>query len=467
MIRLLTILLGTLLLAACSPKAAAPATSSTMPTYTPQPYSSIVHPDWAKDAVIYQINTRQFTPEGTFNAAKAQLPRLKALGVDVLWLMPIHPIGEQNRKGSLGSPYSVKDYRAVNPEFGTLDDFKSFVDAAHAAGFKVIIDWVANHSSWDNALVAAHPDWYEKDWKGAFHPTPWTDWSDIIDFNYDAPGLRQYMTEAMVYWVKDIGIDGYRCDVAGFVPMDFWDEVRRQLDAVKPVFMLAEWDTPDMHRAAFDATYAWDWKDAARDIAQGKSDASRMTGQLQHHLGAWPADGLRMYYTENHDQNAWEGTPREFYGDALQTMMTLQFLMDGVQVIHNGQEAGNEKRLAFFEKDPIAWRDHPHTELIRQLIAMKTANPALHNGLAGGPYAPVMTDNPSQILSFARTESGNTVVALFNLTNRPARFKLADGPVAGTWNDALGGAPATLALGDTVELPAWGNRVLTRTLPAN
>lgn len=173
------------LLAACqSVPPAAPATD-----YTPKPYVQVQHPEWTRDAVIYQINTRQFTPEGTFAAAQEQLPRLKDLGVDILWLMPIHPIGEVNRKGSLGSPYSVKDFRAVNTEFGTLEDFRAFVDAAHAQGFKVILDWVANHSAWDNALAAEHPDWYEQDWKGDFHPTPWTDWADIIDFNYDSPAF--------------------------------------------------------------------------------------------------------------------------------------------------------------------------------------------------------------------------------------------------------------------------------------
>ena len=235
--------------------------------WTPQPYSTIEHPEWSKDAVLYQINTRQFTPEGTFRAAERELPRLKELGVDILWLMPIHPIGEKNRKGTLGSPYSVRDYYEVNPEFGTKEDLKSFVDAAHAQGFHVILDLVANHTAWDNALAEQHPDWYEKDWKGDFRPTPWWDWSDVIDLDWSKPGVRKHVGEAMEYWVREFDIDGYRADVAGYVPLDFWEAERQRLDAIRPVFMLAEWKTPEMTRQAFDAVYAWEWHETIKEIA--------------------------------------------------------------------------------------------------------------------------------------------------------------------------------------------------------
>ena len=223
-------------LAACQQ---APESTATKNPHEPEPYIKLTHPEWSKNATIYQINTRQFSEEGTFEAAMRELPRLKELGVDILWFMPIHPIGEKNRKGTLGSPYSVKDYYGVNPEFGTLDDFKAFVDAAHELGMYVIIDWVANHTAWDNPLHLEHPEWYERDFRGEFRPTPWYDWSDIIDLDFGEPGVREYMTEALKYWVREVGIDGYRCDVAGFVPVQFWNNVRRELDAIKPVFMLA------------------------------------------------------------------------------------------------------------------------------------------------------------------------------------------------------------------------------------
>lgn len=429
--------------------------------YAPQPYVKVEHPDWAKDAVIYQINTRQFTAEGTFEAAQAELPRLAEMGVDILWLMPIHPIGEKNRKGTLGSPYSVRDYYGVNPEFGTLEDFKAFVDAAHAQDMKVIIDWVANHSAWDNPLVYEHADWYDTDWKGNFHPTPWTDWADIIDFNFDNPALRKYMTEAMVYWVEDVGIDGYRCDVAGFVPLDFWEEVRRQLDGIKPVFMLAEWQTRDLHARAFDATYGWAWKEAAQDVAAGRGDAGRLRGFYADDLLTWPEDAYRMLYTSNHDQNAWEGTPFEFYGDAYETMMALQFVSRGIQLIYNGQEAGNERRLAFFEKDPIDWQESWVDGHLKRLISLKKQNPSLWNGAAGGMTIPVSTDNPEQVLSFARQKNGNRVIALFNLSDKPAVFRITDGPVEGQHEDFVSGEMELTRLGETRSLAPWGYQILT------
>ncbi len=433
--------------------------------YEPRPYVEIENPDWSKDAVIYQINTRQFTPEGTFKAAQNHLPRLRELGVDILWLMPIHPIGDVNRKGTLGSPYAIKDYFGVNPEFGTEDDFRAFVDAAHAAGFKVILDWVANHTAWDNPLVTEHPDWYETDWKGAFHPTPWTDWADIIDLDYSNPALREYKSRALKYWVEEFDIDGYRADVAGFVPLDFWETARAELDQIKPVFMLAEWQQRDLHRAAFDATYAWAWKEAAMRIAKGESNAGDLRGYLSEQISTWPLDAYRMLYTENHDQNAWDGSTRAIYGDAYHAMLTLSFVTEGIPLIHNGQEVGNQNQLEFFERDPIDWGAfaHPDGELIKKLIALKTSNPALHNGSAGGRIIPVSTDTPDQILSFAREKDANRVLVLFNLSDQPARFVVTDGPVTGDWIDALTDEADTLQLGAERTLAPWAGLILTNT----
>lgn len=457
--------LAVALLAAC---VSAPAISQNIAntdstaSYEPVPYVQVDHPDWAEDAVIYQINTRQFTPEGTFAAAQAHLPRLKELGVDILWLMPIHPIGEVNRKGSLGSPYAVKDYFGVNPEFGTEDEFRAFVDAAHEHGFKVILDWVANHTAWDNPLVEQHPDWYETDWKGDFHPTPWTDWADIIDLNYDQPELRAYKTRALKYWVEEFDIDGYRCDVAGYVPLDFWETARAELNAIKPVFMLAEWQQRDLHRYAFDATYGWAWKEAAQRIAQGQSDAGDLRGFLGDQISTWPLDAYRMLYTENHDQNAWDGSTGSIYGDAYHAMLTLSFVTEGIPLIHNGQEVGNQNQLEFFERDPIDWGEFDHSDgaLIKQLIAIKKANRALHNGAAGGRVIPVSTDNPGQVLSFAREKDDNAVLVLFNLSETDAHFELTDGPIAGTWVDAFTGEQDTLSLGASRSLAPWQGKVL-------
>lgn len=225
--------------------------------YQPKEYVEITHPEWSKNATIYEVNVRQYTPEGTFKAFENHLPRLKNMGVDIIWLMPIHPIGVQNRKGTLGSYYSVKDFYGINPEFGTMKDFQHLVDKIHAMGMYVIIDWVGNHSAWDNSLATQHPDWYTKTREGNFQPTPWYDWDDVIDFDYDNPDLRKYMTEALKYWVKETNIDGCRADVAGFIPTGFWENARQELDLIKPVFMLAEWESRDLYKKSFDMTYSW------------------------------------------------------------------------------------------------------------------------------------------------------------------------------------------------------------------
>lgn len=239
-------------------------------SYQPQKYVELKHPEWSKNSTIYEVNVRQYTPEGTFKAFETHLPRLKKMGIDIIWLMPIHPIGEKNRKGSLGSEYSVKDYYAINPEYGTMDDFKDLVRKIHSMGMYVIVDWVGNHSAWDNKLAQEHPEWYTKTVDGKFQPTPWYDWSDVIDFDYDQPAMRKYMTESMKYWVAEADIDGYRCDVGGFIPVDFWENVRAELDEIKPVFMLAEWESRDLHRKAFDMTYSWtllrNWRMLVREM---------------------------------------------------------------------------------------------------------------------------------------------------------------------------------------------------------
>ncbi len=446
--------------------AASRATTRTPPAidarYQPRPYVTLHHPEWTKTAVLYQVNTRQFTPEGTFRAAQAQLPRLKALGVDILWLMPVQPIGRQNRKGTLGSPYAVKDYRAVNPEFGTAADLKAFVAAAHAQGMHVILDWVANHTAWDNVIRGPHPDWYEHDWKGANRPTPFWDWSDIIDLDYSKPELRRYMTESMTYWVRDVGVDGFRCDVAGYVPLDFWENARAELDAIKPVFMLAEFDQRDVHAKAFDATYAWKWNNAVADIAAGKADVNALFLYYSEVQSAWPAEAMRMTYTENHDQNAWEGTEFERFGPALPAAIALSFVGEGMPLIYNGQEAGNPKRLKFFDRDPIVWRDHPNATLFRRLIALRDAHPTLWNAPWGARMTPVVNSAPSKVFSFVREKDDDKVLAVFNFSARAETLSFGDGPVAGRYTDTADGSSLIIDGTSKMTLPAWGYRLLTK-----
>lgn len=430
--------------------------------YQPTPFVKIRHPEWSKNAVIYQINTRQFTPEGTFRAAEAELPRLKSLGVDILWLMPIHEIGVKNRKGTLGSPYSVKDYYSVNHEFGTLDDFRHFVQAVHALGMYIIIDWVPNHSAWDNPLAQEHPEWYARDWKGDFRPTPWCDWPDVIDLDYGQPGMRKYMTNALKYWVADVGIDGFRCDVAGFLPTDFWNNARKELDAIKPVFMLAEWENRDLHAEAFDMTYGWSWYDAMVAIARGKADL----GPLYHYYiwneKSFPQDAMRMLFVSNHDKNSWEGTEFEQFGDALEAVIVFSAVSEGMPLIYNGQEAGNPKRLEFFEKDPIAWREHPNGALYQKLFALKKANTALWNAHWGARMIHVPNSAQHRVFSFVRKNEHNKVFAYFNLSAEPQEVTFYEGLYPDHYTDAFSGEAVDLGGNTTLVLAPWGFRVLVR-----
>ncbi len=423
----------------------------------------LAHPEWSRDATIYQINTRQFTDEGTFAAAAAHLPRLAELGVRILWLMPVNPIGEVHRKGTLGSPYAVRDYLAVNPELGTLEDLKSFVAQAHSLGLYVILDWVANHTAWDNVLVDEHPEWYLRDWKGDFCPTPWWDWDDIIDLDYTDVELRHWMAEAMSYWVRDVDVDGFRCDVAGFVPTDFWDEVRAQLDGIKPVFMLAEWEARDLHRHAFDMTYGWTWYETMHHIASGPATVDALRAYYANFTKSYPADAMRMLFVSNHDKNSWEGTEFEQFGEALEASVVLSVVSEGMPLVYNGQEAGNEKRLEFFEKDPITWREHPMGELYRRLVALKQQTQSLWNGAWGARMVNVPNDQPQQVLSFVRAGEQDAVLAVLNLSAEARTVTLGAGPQGrAEWTDWVSGEANAVGEGTAFDLPAWGWKVLLR-----
>ncbi len=427
--------------------------------YQPSPYIKIQHPEWSKNATIYQINTRHFTAEGTFRAAERHLPRLKELGAVILWVMPIHQIGHKNRKGSLGSPYAVKDYLSVNPEFGSLDDLKGFVAAAHEQGMYVILDWVANHSAWDNPLVDEYPEWYERDWKGDFRPTPWWDWPDIIDFDYNQPALRQYMTEALKYWVREVDIDGYRCDVAGFVPTDFWNNARKELDAIKPVFMLAEWESRDLHAEAFDMTYAWSWNETMHRIAMGKADLTSLFVYYSWNEKAYPQDCMRMMFVSNHDKNAWEGTEFEQFGDALEAAIVLSVVGEGMPLIYNGQEAGNTKRLAFFERDPIEWKEHPLGSLYKKLFALKKVNTALWNGKWGARMIQVPNSAPAAVFSFVRQNGQDKVFAVLNFSAEQQSVVFEDGLYHGQYLEYFSQEVVDLSGSTQLELEPWTYRI--------
>ncbi len=456
-------LILSLCLAACSSEAPPAQKSETPKASTIFDVSKAQTPDWAKDAVIYQINTRQYSDVGNFDAVKADLPRIKALGVDILWFMPIHPIGEVKRKGSMGSPYAVKDFQAINPELGTLEDFRALVDAAHGQDMKVIIDWVANHTAWDNHLIDDHPDWYTRNADGDMQHPEDTDWLDVADLDYSKQGLRDYMAESLLYWVKEVGIDGYRCDVAGMVPTDFWEDVRPQLDAVKPVFMLAEWQEPELHNSAFDASYAWRWKEIMQDIVKGEATAKDMAGYYTDYQTDWPKGAMRMAYTSNHDQNTWDGIPQEIYGDAYEAAMALSFVGEGIPLIYNGQESGNTKRLEFFEKDLIEW-DHTHSNktLFKELVTLKTENKALHNGRWGARVNILKNTNSDSVLSFIRETDEGRVLSIFNLSPQTQSARFVQDFPQGAYHAFRTNEPIVVNQETEMTLEPWAYRIFVQ-----
>jgi 1,4-alpha-glucan branching enzyme len=394
------------------------------PRYQPKEYVQIKHPEWSKNATIYEVNLRQYTNEGTFRSFESHLQRLKKMGVDIIWLMPIHPIGEKNRKGGLGSYYSVKDFRGINPEFGTMQDFKNLVNKIHSMGMYVIIDWVGNHSAWDNPLATTHPHWYTKTRSGNFQPTPWYDWDDVIDFDYDNPDFRKYMTESLKFWVKEANIDGYRADVAGFIPVDFWENARAELDQIKPVFMLAEWESRDLYKKSFDMTYSWTLFDKLKDATTQNKGIAGLVEYLSHDVNSVPKNAYRMVFTDNHDMNSWNGTPQKNFGDGLKTSIVFTGVVNGMQLCYSGQEAGLNRSLKFFDKDPIEWKDHENEVLFSKLFHLKHENQALWNGKYGGEMIRVVNDHQDRVVSFYREKNQDAVLPIFNFSDKTVEVNL-------------------------------------------
>lgn len=397
-----------------------------VPAMSPAATPDMPHLPWSRQAVIYQVNVRQYTQAGTLAAVQADLPRLKNLGVDILWLMPWQPIGKLNRKGTLGSYYSISDYTAVNPEFGTLADAKAFVAEAHKLGFKVILDWVANHTAWDHPWATAHKDWFKLNAKGEVYAVTFNEgqpseehWEDVIALNYKSEGLREAMIDAMKFWVRETDLDGFRCDVASLVPTDFWVRARHELDAVKPVFMLAESDAIELHSSgAFDMTYSWDLADQVfKKVGKGEAGAPLLKAWLAKQPAGYPAHAYRMRFTSNHDFNSWHGTDAELYGDAYQALAVLTFTLPGMPLIYNGQESRLTKKLEFFEKDPIAWKSYELTGFYQQLIALKHKHKALAVGQYGAPVK--LLEAPGDVIAFERRQGADVVRVAVNLSKVP------------------------------------------------
>lgn len=427
-------------------KASAPATKKV--------YS---HVDWTKNANIYEVNVRQYTPEGTFNAFKEHMPRLKKMGVDILWFMPIYPISEKNRKGTMGSYYAVQDYQKVNPDFGTLEDFKEIVNYAHELGMHVIIDWVANHTGWDHWAIEKHPDWYTRDSLGNIMVPEGTDWTDVADLNYNNADMREYMTQSLEYWVKETNIDGFRCDVAGMVPTDFWIAARKRLDAIKPIFMLAEWESNDILNA-FDMIYGWQFHHIMNNLAQKKDSIKTLDAYFEKVDTVYDPDDYIMNFTSNHDENSWNGTAIERLGDAAQAMAVLSATVPGMPLIYSGQEAKLNKRLDFFEKDEIDWSNLEFESFYQKLLLLKKENKALWNGNAGGSFTKISGDNP-EIYAFVRQKADQKVIVVLNLSDNNQSFKIEDEKLFGEYNTLFTQTKVAFNSNSSIDLKAWGYSV--------
>ena len=413
------------------------------------------HTDWVYDATIYEVNVRQYTTEGTFSAFEEHIPRLQELGVDILWFMPIQAIGEVERKGTLGSYYSIYNYTEVNSEFGTLQDFKSVVNKAHASGMKVILDWVANHTSRD-AVWLENEDWYVTDSDGNV-VAPY-DWSDVAKLNYDNKDMRDAMLQSMLWWVREAGIDGFRCDVANEVPTDFWLRATDSLKAIKPdIFMLAEAEEPELNVKAFDAYYAWDFHHKMNMVAKGEGNVDSLRISLNKMNSRFDDRAIPMYFTSNHDENSWNGTEFERMGDAVSIFAALTYVLPGMPLIYNGQEVGFNRRLEFFEKDNIDWSDSgskfQFTDLYVQLNAFKKSNSALFTQEKGGEMVEVENNISDKVWSFKRLKGENEVHCVFNFTDEDVVVSF-EKTIAGEGFKDFHNATSSDAI-ESVKLKAW------------
>ena len=421
------------------------------------------HAAWSYDAVIYEMNIRQTTPEGTFRSAARRLPLLRNIGVDAVWLMPVYPIGRINRKGSLGSYYSISNYCAVNPEFGTMADFDDFVAEAHRLGMRVLLDWVANHTSRDAVWLSECPtDWYERNADGSAKVP--CDWDDTAKLNYANREVWRGEIDAMSFWLREHDVDGFRCDMAMLVPIEFWQQARSELQRINPdVFMLAEAEEQNLFDNAFDASYTWEMHHILCDVAQGRRRVWDLRNYIYADRGRYPQSAMRLMFTSNHDENSWNGSEFARFGAAAEIMAALTFVLpQSLPLIYTGQEYGYDHSFAFFDKDPMPLQqDNRFTSLYRRLCALKHSNSALRSADAGGSFTEINNNAPDCMMTFVRETADNRVVALMNLSPYNVLSDYRTGIYAGEYRDAMTGERYVLnehVWGDT---PAWSYRILT------
>ncbi len=417
--------------------------------------------EWTKNRSIYEVNIRQFTAEGTFAAFEKHLPRLKELGVGIIWFMPVQPIGKLNRKGNMGSYYSIQNYTAVNEDYGTLAEFKLLVKKIHDLGMFVLLDWVANHTAWDNVWTISHSEFYVKnEWGGFMQPND--DWTDVIQLNFNNIDLRRSMIEAMKFWISEADIDGFRCDMAHLIPTNFWNEARTELEKQKEIFMLAESQNRDLLDFAFDMEYTWDFFHTLNDVAHGHKNASHVSERFEWDIYQFPAHRYPLFFTSNHDENSWQGSSVERLGLALEAMNVLVFTVGGMPLIYNGQEAGLNKRLRFFEKDTIEWKDDKMFRFYQKLIDLRTRNKALWSGVYGGMVKRLETSDNSKLLAYERTKDNCNVLIICNLSYNDMEFTIDSNSVQGNYLNIMTGEKVLIESKIHIFLKGWEYRVYER-----
>jgi glycosidase len=422
-----------LLAAACAGRSTAPAPSAAPEVSEARPAAPATSP--ATGSALYEVFTRDFSPAGDFPGVVAGLDRIQATGANVLWLMPVHPIGRLNRKEPLGSSYSVTDYRALNPDYGTAAQFRELVNAVHARGLRLIIDWVPNHTAWDHVWVTQHPDFYVRDAQGRLsvpreNDGKLTDWTDVADLDYANPALRRAMIADMRYWLDEYGIDGFRVDVAGMVPDDFWREAIPQLRRGRDILLLAESGDPNMHQLGFDLSYAWDSYHRLKAVWRGDSSAASFVAHELAELRRLPPGGRRLRFTTNHDETAWDKPPVTLFGGAAgaRAAFAAMALLPGAPLLYNGQEVESPQQLGLFAKEPIDWHQ-PGADsaraFYRQLIELARTHPAL----AGSELRVLAVDASSDVISFRRGDT-SVVDIVINTRNAPRQLTLTGHPRA-------------------------------------
>ena len=413
-------------------------------------------PDWIQQGNIYEVNTRQYTPEGTFKAFEKHLPRLKKMGVQTLWFMPICPIGEQDRKGSLGSYYAISNYTKVNPEFGTMDDWKKLVKKCHEMGFKVIIDWVANHTSPDHSWAINHPEFYVKDSTGKLL-SPF-DWTDARKLNYSNPKLADSMVASMKFWIRESDIDGFRCDVAEEVPAAFWSRCIGELRRMKSIFMLAEGEKPWLHKAGFNATYSWNVFKVIIDVAAGTKPATALDSIIQKNQADFDRKDLRMYFTSNHDENSWNQadygrTPGASHAPFAVFTQTMD---RSIPLIYSGQEEPCLRAIRFFDKDTIEFKDYARSSFYKTLLSLREKNAALG---VYAKYEKIKSNDDSRIFAYWKMNADKKILVILNLSSEEGTVELVDKKLDGKATELFTGVSKTFDKKCNASMKAWGYKV--------